>query len=265
YDDSEPVVYEDLDIPESFDSRQQWPECRSLKVIRDQGACGSCWAVSTVSAISDRICIASKGKQQVEISVEDLLSCTHIGSCAHGGEPWYAHQEYIDRGLVSGGDYDSHEGCLPYTIAPCEHVGTGHYPPCPMTLVPTPQCENKCEAGYNGTYAQDKHFGSKRTLFANKPKDVQLEIMTNGPVVADFGVYEDFFEYKSGVYQHVTGQFAGNHAVRILGWGVENGVDYWLVANSWNEDWGDKGYFKIKRGNDECAFESLITSSLPKL
>lgn len=39
----------------------------------------------------------------------------------------------------------------------------------------------------------------------------------------------------------MTGDIMGGHAIRILGWGVEDGVPYWLVANSWNTDWGDKG------------------------
>jgi cathepsin B len=45
----------------------------------------------------------------------------------------------------------------------------------------------------------------------------------------------------------------GSHNVKIIGWGVESGVSYWLAANSWNEDWGDNGLFKIKRGNNECG------------
>lgn len=49
-----------------------------------------------------------------------------------------------------------------------------------------------------------------------------------------------FFPF-SGVYQHVTGEMMGGHAVRILGWGVENDTPYWLVGNSWNTDWGDNG------------------------
>lgn len=44
-----------------------------------------------------------------------------------------------------------------------------------------------------------------------------------------------------GVYQHVTGEMLGGHAIKILGWGEENGTPYWLAANSWNSDWGDKG------------------------
>jgi cathepsin B len=65
--------------------------------------------------------------------------------------------------------------------------------------------------------------------------------MTNGPVEAAFTVYEDFLAYKTGVYTHTSGQALGGHAIRILGWGVENGTPFWEVANSWNEDWGNQG------------------------
>jgi len=47
--------------------------------------------------------------------------------------------------------------------------------------------------------------------------------MTNGPVEAAFNVYEDFLTYKTGVYKHTTGSLLGGHAVKCLGWGVENG------------------------------------------
>lgn len=57
----------------------------------------------------------------------------------------------------------------------------------------------------------------------------------------------------------------GLHAVRMIGWGEENGAKYWLVANSWNEDWGDKGTFKILRGTNECGIERELTAGMPKL
>jgi cathepsin B len=84
---------------------------------------------------------------------------------------------------------------------------------------------------------------------------IKQEIMKHGPIEVDFSVYADFPSYKSGVYKHVTGEFLGGHAVRMLGWGVENGTPYWLIANSWNTDWGDNGFFKILRGKDECGIE----------
>ena len=50
----------------------------------------------------------------------------------------------------------------------------------------------------------------------------------------------------------------------MLGWGVENGTKYWLMANSWNTDWGDKGFFKILRGKDECGIIDDINTGIPK-
>jgi len=47
--------------------------------------------------------------------------------------------------------------------------------------------------------------------------------MTNGPAEAAFTVYEDFLTYKSGVYKHTSGSALGGHAVKIMGWGNENG------------------------------------------
>ncbi|CAG2120402.1 unnamed protein product [Medioppia subpectinata] len=210
------------------------------------------------------MCIASKGKQQVELSGEDMVACSGAGGCG-GGWPASAYGYYIRSGLVSGGLYDSHEGCQPYTIASCEHYITGQRPPCHKHYDPTPKCQHSCVDGYNGTYQSDKHYGSKQYSFSNRNRDVQADIMTNGPVVAVFTVYEDFLQYKSGVYKHLTGDVAGLHAVKIIGWGVESGVDYWLVANSWNPDWGNKGYFKIARGHDEGGIEGDIVAGLPKL
>jgi cathepsin B len=89
--------------------------------------------------------------------------------------------------------------------------------------------------------------------------------MKNGPVVASFLVYEDFITYKSGVYQHVTGKSLGGHAIKIIGWGVENGTPYWLITNSWNESWGDNGFFKIIRGKNHCNIENKVVASIPRL
>ena len=44
-----------------------------------------------------------------------------------------------------------------------------------------------------------------------------------------------------------------DHAVLVIGYGTEGGVDYWLVKNSWGPDWGDNGKIKIKRGTNECG------------
>lgn len=85
--------------------------------------------------------------------------------------------------------------------------------------------------------------------------------MTNGPVETCFSVYPDFPTYKTGVYVwNGQGNVLGGHCVKMLGWGVEGGKPYWLIANSWNDQWGDQGYFKILRGSNECGIESDINA-----
>jgi len=253
-----------LHVPDTFDARTQWENCPTISEVRDQAACGSCWAFGAVEAISDRICIASRGKLSVHVSAEDLLTCCDsCGDGCEGGYPEAAWQYWVNSGIVSGSNYTQHSGCQPYKIPPCDHHVTGHYKPC-GALAPTPQCEQKCIPGYPKTFPQDKHFGSKSYNVPNDVSEIQKEIYTNGPVEAAFTVYKDFLSYKSGVYQHVTGPALGGHAVRILGWGTESGTPYWLVANSWNTDWGDMGYFKILRGNSECGIEDDIVAGIPK-
>lgn len=51
--------------------------------------------------------------------------------------------------------------------------------------------------------------------------------------------------YITGVYKHESGRALGGHAIKILGWGVDNGTPYWIVANSWNPDWGNNGILTI--------------------
>ncbi|VDM82305.1 unnamed protein product [Strongylus vulgaris] len=83
--------------------------------------------------------------------------------------------------------------------------------------------------------------------------------------------YEDLDHYTSGIYtvplltQHTAGKHFGAHGVKIIGWGIENGIKYWLISNSWNTNWGEKGLFRMLRGYNECNIESRVLAGLPKL
>ena len=77
---------------------------------------------------------------------------------------------------------------------------------------------------------------------------MMMEIFLNGPISVGFTVYEDFMSYESGIYEPVATKSVGGHAVKVIGWGEEKGVQYWVVANSWGPRWGEEGYFKIKKG-----------------
>ncbi|KAE9412429.1 hypothetical protein Angca_004672, partial [Angiostrongylus cantonensis] len=105
--------------------------------------------------------------------------------------------------------------------------------------------------------------GASAYSVAQDVASIQKEIMTNGPVEVAFDVYEDFEHYSSGIYKHTTGDYLGGHAVKMLGWGTQNGTDYWICANSWNSDWGENGFFRILRGVDECQIESSVVAGEP--
>lgn len=76
-----------------------------------------------------------------------------------------------------------------------------------------------------------------------------------------FTVYSDFMNYAGGIYQHTTGYVEGGHAVKMIGWGVEGGVEYWICANSWGPKWGEEGFFRIAFG--QCGIDQAVYGCIP--
>lgn len=230
------------DIPESFDARKKWPG--SVHDIRDQGDCGSCWAFGASEALSDRFAIVSDNKIDVVLSAQQLVDCDTENSGCNGGWPLKAWQYMNEVGLLTVecyGPYTARDGV-------CKFNGTV-----------TSQCPSG--SGEPKAYRAANAYAVGQTVEA-----IQTEIMTNGPVEADFTVYQDFYSYRTGVYTHTSGSLVGGHAIKMLGWGRSGeGVDYWICANSWGSNWGMDGFFLIRRGTDECGIEDGVTAGVPAM
>merc|ERR1712061_415817 len=221
-------VYEAIAVPAEFDSREQWPNL--IHPIRNQMNCGSCWAFSASEVLSDRVAIASQKPTPV-LSAEDMVSCDRGDNGCEGGQLPKAWEYLKNTGIVT-------DSCFPYS------AGNGN----------APACVSRC-------FDSESFFKTKAaTIFAiSGALNMRKEIATNGPIQTAFMVYKSFMSYKSGIYSKHSHVFVpeGGQAVKIVGYGTENGVDYWTIANSWGTTWGEAGFFRIKSGNNECGIEKL--------
>jgi len=263
--------------PESFDSEQNWPHCaKIIGDIRDQSNCGCCWAFGGAEAASDRMCIATNATLMLPLSAQDVCFNSNFDGCDGGqiNTPW----SFIKRsGAVTGGQYKGTGPfgsglCSSFSLPHCHHHGPQGSDPYPAEGQPgcpsqsSPRGPSKCDSDAkspHSDFASDKYTYVGQTISASGEANIQKAIMSGGPVETAFTVYSDFENYAGGIYHHVSGSMAGGHAVKMVGWGVENGQKYWKVANSWNPYWGEKGYFRIRRGNNEGGIEDGVVASSP--
>jgi len=209
------------------------PNC--VHPIRDQGQCGSCWAHAASEVLSDRFCIATKGQVNVVLAPQDLVSCDWIDHGCNGGILTTSWVYLWSRGIVT-------DQCFPYSS------GSGSVEFC-SPVFSKQQCKDSS--------VQYKKYYAKNLYWLSSIDAIKQSILSSGPVETGFSVYDDFMSYKEGIYKRSeSASFLGGHAVKILGWGSENGTAYWIVANSWNTTWGEQGYFRIAHG--ECGIENCI-------
>ncbi|XP_030054836.1 tubulointerstitial nephritis antigen isoform X2 [Microcaecilia unicolor] len=250
------------EFPLFFQASYKWPDW--IHGPLDQKNCAASWAFSTAIA-ADRIAIQSQGHFRANLSPQNLISCAikDQHGCDGGSIDrawWYLRK----RGLVSF-------ACYPLLVD--QYNGDSN---CQMSSVPdgrgkrhaTRPCPNSVEKS-NYIYQCTPPY-----RISSKEKEIMKEIMENGPVQAIMQVHEDFFLYKTGIYKHTNAakdkpeqyRRKGTHSVKITGWGEGKGHNgkkqkFWIAANSWGKSWGENGYFRIVRGENECDIEKMIIAA----
>ena len=184
--------------------------------VRDQGACGSCWAFATTAALEASVLIANKTPNvELNLSEQVLLSCSGAGNCEKGGSPSSASSFIRDTGLPL-------ESCYPYTAT-------------------NGSCTTACPNWKSSTYGvQSWNYVATSLPTVDAIKSA---LYTYGPLSTTMAVYTDFYYYRTGVYSYVSGTLAGYHAVLIVGY--DDPGQYFIVKNSWGPGWGETGYFRI--------------------
>ena len=215
---------------EALPETKDWREDGIVSPVKDQGGCGSCWTFSTTGALEAAYHQAfGKGISLSEQQLVDCAGAFNNYGC-NGGLPSQAF-EYIK----SNGGLDTEEA-YPYT----GEDGTCKY-----------SAEN---VGVQVLDSVNITLGAEDEL--------KHAVGLVRPVSIAFEVIHSFRLYKSGVYSDShCGQtpMDVNHAVLAVGYGIEDGVPYWLIKNSWGADWGDKGYFKMEMGKNMCGIATCAS------
>eukprot|EP01133_Synstelium_polycarpum_P012966 gene12966-15237_t len=212
--------------------------------------CGSCWAFATTSALSDRIKIGRNAVfPEIDLAPQVLLNCMGTNNSCDGGDPTQAYEFMFNKGIPD-------ETCAPYEAIDLECSAENICKNCAYDLSsPTAKC------GPQPTYTT--YFVEEHGL-VNGSDAMMAEIYARGPIACGISVTSQFLAYTSGVFTDPTGAGEIDHEISVAGWGTENGVDYWIVRNSWGSYWGELGWVKMQRGINLLQIESDCDWAVPK-
>jgi len=195
--------------------------------IKDQGQCGSCWAFSAVATMEGAW--FKKSGSLISLSEQQLVDCdTAEDQGCNGGLPSNA----INYVIANKGD--DTEASYPYTA----RDGSCHFDAANVgaTFTKLVQVESKSEEALKTATA------------------------TIGPISVGIDASHFSFQlYSGGVYHSIfCSQTRLDHGVAVVGYGSDNGKDFWLVKNSWGESWGEQGYIKMSRNrNNNCGIATM--------
>jgi len=210
--EQEPVILE----PTNADS-VNWVTAGAVTPVKDQGQCGSCWTFSSTGALEGAHQIATG--TLLSFSEQQIVDCANL---SHG---------YPSFGCNGGNQsvafkyLKSHKAELESVYKYTAKNGTCAYDADSATAV---------EVSAYTTVKKDDVTQMKAAV-AQQPVSVSIE--------ADKAVFQ---QYTSGVFDSAKCGTKLDHATLVVGYGTENGEDYWLMKNSWGTVWGDQGYMKLK-------------------
>ncbi|CAN4082959.1 unnamed protein product [Withania somnifera] len=196
-------------LPHSVD----WRKRGAVAPIKNQGSCGSCWAFSTVAAVEGINQIVTG--EMITLSEQELVDCDRAYNLGCNG----GLMDYAFEFIISNGGIDTEN----------------HYPYRGVESRCDPVRKNYKIVSIDGYEDVPRYERALQKAVARQPVSVAIEASGRA-----------FQLYSSGVFTGKCGEQV-DHGVVVVGYGSEDGIDYWIVRNSWGTKWGESGYVKMER------------------
>lgn len=220
-------------LPKAVDWREAKGGQDFLEPVADQGACGSCWAVSGMRMLTARHKIAQNKPDALPWSISFPLYCSEYNQGCEGGYGYLL------------GSWSEHVGLIPATCATYKDSGTK----CAVNATCVAELKKSGEPRWRASAS--RYLGGRQELTTETL--LLRELNERGPVIVSLSgaqIGDDFMFYAGGIYngeEFPNPDASGGHAVTLVGYGEEDSKPYWIVQNSWGADWGEDGYVRMSR------------------
>lgn len=210
-----------------------WREKGVVNEIKNQYTCGSCWAFSAIQAAESAYAI--KTGTLLSLSEQNLVDCVDTCEGCNGGLMDASYTYVIEH---QGGKFNTESEYWYISFQ---------------------------ESCYFDKYEKVGSISSYVNITEGDEDDLAAKVEAYGPAAVAIDASSLWFQlYFSGIYDNSgCSSTELDHGVGCVGFGSESGTQYWIVRNSWGTYWGESGYVRMIRKNNQCGIATMSCIPLP--